>query len=279
MSESEQKAVDNAQQEAHIFRKALPMQVMLHEVLRALGPVDGQSCLVIGSRNGNFSSLLRQQGGTWSDVVEDAQSERAVSCMVADEIYRFENGVLPFKNKHFDAILVLNFLEIVADDYSFIEECHRVLKADGRMVVNARHLKGYSLLQPLERLCRLNAQSTGQTRGGYTESELFRILKNGFNVLNVRSYSRFFLLLVDLFVRLAARRRRSEDGEDADLRTAYSVAGPFYRIADQLDLLIFFTRGYRLIASAKRRAWRPRNAPVLVDGRSISEAVLSRPGV
>jgi hypothetical protein len=31
-----------------------------------------------------------------------------------------------------------------------------------------------------------------------------------------------------------------------------------------------------MIAMAKRRAWHPRKTPVLVDGRSISEAVLSK---
>ena len=63
---------------------------------------------------------------------------------------------------------------------------------------------------------------------------------------------------------------------DAAVMRMYSVAGIFYVLAAQLDMLLFFTRGHYLIAHAKRRAWRPRKTPVQSDGRTITEAVLSR---
>jgi hypothetical protein len=46
-------------------------------------------------------------------------------------------------------------------------------------------------------------------------------------------------------------------------------------IAAQLDLLLFFTRGYHLVAIAQRKIWRPRRTPVLKDGRSIADATLN----
>jgi hypothetical protein len=51
---------------------------------------------------------------------------------------------------------------------------------------------------------------------------------------------------------------------------------PLFGLAYQLDFLLFFSRGNYLIANAKRRAWLPRKTPVLSDGRSITEAVLSK---
>jgi hypothetical protein len=109
---------------------------------------------------------------------------------------------------------------------------------------------------------------------GYSEGELFRALKDGFDVHGMHSYSRIFVELVELMTAAALARR--EGGADVETlvrvhRRAYPVAW----LAYQLDLLMFFTRGHRLVATAKRRAWLPRKTPILIDGRSISEAVLS----
>ncbi|MGQ9663098.1 MAG: hypothetical protein ACUVWX_12290 [Kiritimatiellia bacterium] len=60
------------------------------------------------------------------------------------------------------------------------------------------------------------------------------------------------------------------------MRRRLFLGAVLYTLAYQLDLLLFFTRGYYMVASAKRRAWRPRTAPVLSDGRSLSEVVLVR---
>jgi hypothetical protein len=115
-------------------------------------------------------------------------------------------------------------------------------------------------------------------RPGYSESDLFRILKNGFDVHHMRSYSRFFLEFTDTIAQFLVRRaRQSAEGTEKERLATYSTFHVLYGLAFQLDMLLFFTRGHHLIALAKRRAWRPRNAPVLVDGRSISEAVLSKP--
>jgi hypothetical protein len=55
-----------------------------------------------------------------------------------------------------------------------------------------------------------------------------------------------------------------------------SRAYPFSWLAYQLDALLLLTKGYYLLACAKRHAWRPRKAPVLNDGRRIGDAVLSK---
>lgn len=264
--------------QSHIFRKWLPLRVTLHEIVRALGDVEGQTCLDIGSPNGMLSHLLRRHGGKWESVAVDAESAQALRSVIGEEVHVMDGDRLPFKKKAVDVVVVIDFLERCRSDDTFIEECHRVLKPDGRLIVIARHTKKAPILSPLRTVCGLSPENIGLVRAGYTESELFSVLKNGFNVLHARTYSRFFVQLVDLFVQVSLRRRRAAGADSTSLRRLFSIAGPFYRIADQLDLLFFFTRGYYLIAAAKRRAWRPRDAPILVDGRSISEAVLSRPG-
>jgi SAM-dependent methyltransferase len=183
---------------------------------------------------------------------------------------------LPFEKKMFDAVVIVDFLERVRSDELFIEECHKVLKPDGRLILNVARVKPYSFVGLLRRMLGLTFEGRGLARPGYTETDLFRILKDGFDVHNMRSYSRFFVELTHTFVQFAESRGGTGDGREKGGRRLYTVANVFYRVAFQLDMLLFFTRGFSLIASAKRRGWRPRKTPVLVDGRSITEAVLSR---
>lgn len=266
-----------ARQHLHLFRKCLPMRIKLAEILRFLGNTEGQTCLDIGADNGMMSYQLRRRGGTWHSAVINQRTANSVRAVVADNVSVLEDQTLPFKKKTFDTVVLIDFLERTKSDESFIEECHKILKPDGRLIVSAARVKTWTVLKPLRALLGLSYEKKGLVRPGYSESELFGVLKHGFDVYQMRSYSRFFVELTDTVVRaLAVRMTQAEQSETGKVRRLYSIASVFYHLASQLDMLLFFTRGHYLIAMAKRRAWRPRKAPVLVDGRSISEAVLSK---
>lgn len=259
------------------FRHSVTLRVRLHETMRILGSSTTQTCLDIGSPNGALSGLLRKQGGKWHSAVLSDEAEASVRAAVEENVHRLADRKMPFKRKSFDVVVIFDGLEGFHADDAFIEECHRILKPDGRLIVNVHHEKPFSLVRSLRSMLTAIRESPGITYTGYTESQLFSILKHGFDVHHMRSYSRFFVELVDCivtFVLDGIPRELPESGRN--VRRTYLVASPFYWIASQLDLLLFFTRGSSLVASANRRAWRPRNAPVLVDGRSISEAVLSK---
>ena len=265
MSESEQ-SVSHADLSVHAFRKSVPMQVTLQEILKAVGELDGKSCLAIGSQNAMMSYQLRRGGGQWQELVFDEETAGNIHEIVGEDVSVYDGNALPFRAKSFDVLVILDGLAAQPSDAAFIEMCHKVIKPDGQVVVCAPREKQMTLITPMRVLF-------GLTTGGYTERHLFNILKSGFDVMQMRSYSRFFVEFVDAIVQGIAHRRRDRD--PASLLGLYSVAYAFYWLAYQLDLLIFFARGHRLIARAKRRAWRSRDAPILVDGRSISEAVLS----
>ena len=265
-----------AERQLLLLRKCLPLQVRLHEVRRALGDTGGQTCLDIGTGNGMISYHLRQLGGRWHTVVAGADVAASVQAVVGEDVHFPNDRALPFKKGTFDAVVVVRRLAQFDSHEAFIEECHRILKPDGRLILTVPHVKPMTLIQPLRRMLRLDAASGGPYQEGFTESELFRLLKHGFDVHHMRTYSRFFVELTDTFVQYATSRRRDNLAPDERMLRACRTGGFFYQLASQLDMLFFFTRGHYLIAAAKRRAWRPREAPILVDGRSISEAVLSR---
>lgn len=266
-----------AKKHLYMFRKSLPMRIKLHEILRALGSTEGQTCLDIGTNNSMISYHLRRRGGNWHSAVTNQGARDSVRAVVEDNVHVLKEHTLPFDEKFFDAVVVVNFLEHVEVDNLFIEECHRILKSDGRLIILVAHMKLFTIIRPLRRMLGLTDERMGLSRRGYSESQLFGILKDGFDVYNLRSYSRFFIEIADIFVRFIARKITSGEGSsEKKVMRFYSIAMLVYWLADQLDILLFFTRGYYLVVSAKRRAWRPRKAPVLADGRSISEAVLSK---
>jgi len=269
-----------AKRDLNLFRKRLSLQVMLHEVMRFVEVGEDQAALDLGACNAFMSHHLRKLGGDWQTVVVERGREAPARAVLGDAVHVFGGLPLPFEDKSFDVVVVLDYLERAESPEDFVAECHRILKPDGRLVLNVVHLKPWSLVRGVRAMLGLSYEKLGLQRAGYSESRLFNLLKHGFDVHQVKSYSRFFLEVTDAVVAAAVNRVRN-CGLDVEERSrrVYAGAAFFYRLAYQLDMLLFFTRGNRLMAVAKRRGWRPRNAPVLSDGRTITEAVLQRPGV
>jgi len=259
-----------------LFRHALPCQLTLEEVARGLGAADGLRCLNVGDEAGLYAYHLRRRGGSWATAVLNEQ-EAVPARELVDDVYVMRDGRLPFEDKSFDRVVLINQLEAVNDDDLLVEECHRILNVDGKLIVNARNRKSWTFLSTLERTIGATAERRGLARPGYTETQLFNILKHGFDVSQMRTYTRFWVQFVRTLSRGALHVPL--DGEAlARLTRREALASPFYRLAYQLDLLLFSSRGFYLVCTARRRAWLPRKTPVLSDGRSISEAVLSRYG-
>ena len=261
----------------HIFKSSLPMRMRLQEILNSLGNTKFYTCLDIGSDNAMVTYHLRKHGGTWHSLVMNKNEGSAIREVVKDNVRVFKGMPLPFGDKTFDVVVVLNELERVESDEAFIEECHRILKPDGKIIVTVERKKVITIIPSFRRLLGLSHEKREMYRPGYTESQLFSILKHGFDVYNLRTYCRFSVVFTESLARFFVKLfSRNEDEFNEKVRRVYSVARVFYAFAAQLDMLLFLTKGYQMIAAAKRRAWRPREAPVLTDGRSITEAVLSR---
>ena len=253
-----------------IFRKSLPLQIELQEVLTALAEPGDLACLEVGGTNAMFSYQLRRAGGRWHTLTADADAAARIREGLDADVGVWPVQGEPFPRDAFGTIVVTGcMLERQSSGASFVKACHRMLKPDGELIVCVAREKRFALLTPLARLLSSTADPVA-TR--YSEGRLFGILKNGFDVSSVRTYQRFFTELVDMVVQRMARRRAGLN--PVERQRFHAVAGVFYWFAYQLDALLLMTRGYRMIAVARRRDWRSREAPILSDGRSISEAVL-----
>jgi SAM-dependent methyltransferase len=251
-----------------LFDKNYLLRTRLRLANQGLGGMRDQRGLCIGKTPAGLRARLEAGGGSW-DFTE-------------------ERGTLPFEDGRYDRVLLMDHLEWVDDDYAFIADVHRVLKSAGVLVVGVDHRKRWTVWRPVRRLLGVGDGADDRVRVGYTTTGLFDVLKDGFDVQETRSYSRFFVEGVETITRLvvgvwlgSAMRPEEEDDEaerewiSRRLYNIQSVALPFFHVAAWLDWLLFFTRGYHLMAVARRRLWKPRRTPVLRDGRTLADATLN----
>ena len=260
-----------------LFRKLLPARVKLGEILRLLGPTEGQDCLTIVASDILLCYHLHRREGNWQALVFGEEDAERFCSVLGKSVKTVSGDKVPYKDKTFDVVVVTDVMERSIDHEALIAEWHRVLKPAGRIVITTPNIKAWTMLRPIQMVFGLTDERKGWVRSGYSESQLFRVLKNGFDVHEVTSFSRFFLEFVNIIgSAITSRRGLRIESPDNSMMRQYRILYPFYWIAYQLDFLLFFTRGYYLAATAKRRSWLPRKTPVLSDGRSISEAVLSK---
>lgn len=257
-----------------IFRKDLFLRMKLQETGRFLSKCEGKVCLDAGFDNGIASTLLRKHGGAWQTVVRKPETRNAVAAVLGESaVVAFDGARLPFEDKSFDIVVVSDFLEYLSSEHELIAECHRILKPTGRLVLNVPHIRRWSIVNAVERILGPTPEKKARARKGYTEADLFQLLKHGFDVHTVRSYSHTFVQAVRHIIELKGAKT---GGQEAALQKLYSSFYLLYWLAFQFDALFVFTKGHYLVADAMRHPWRPRETPILNDGRSISEVVLSK---
>jgi len=281
-----------------MFDKSPVGKLCLKRIKKMLGITLGLDCLAIGGVAA-IHHQLRAYGGSWQNAdMTESGMENIVSTLTcpprswepqtvtraragSHQVQLIEDGVFPYEDGTFDRVILLNGLEGLEDDHAFIAECHRVMKESAHLILNVAHAKPWTMLSLLRRLLGMSDQKETQYRQGYSKSDVFHLLKDGFDVQDVQSYSRFFSLSSELLVEFFAGFfiRVDEEGniQPDSYKHVYRmvcVTYPLCWLASKMDALLFFTRGYRLVIKAERRVWRPRHTPVLLDGRSIAEATL-----
>lgn len=249
-----------------LFRKSVLKQEKLREIEQLLPPLAGKTCLDVGGDNGVISYLLRQKGGTWHSA-DMAETVQAIRQIVQSNVHPLEGARLPFRDKHFDLVVVIDYLEHIRDDKLFVEEVFRVLKPGGGLIVNVPHVKPGSLLRPIRLALGLTDEWHGHLRPGYRESELRRLLNGRFAIRAVRTYSRFFSHLIDTIFGVIHTRltndkpRQTSKGvvvtqadfeKDSKAILFSSLLYPLCWFLVQFDRLLFFTKGYLLIIAAEK---------------------------
>ena len=281
---------EEAEWHLRLFKRSLLKQSKLKNIKSLLPPVEGKSCIDVGGDNGVISFMLRKEGGAWQSVDLSEKAVRSIGNLVGeDNAHLIDNNELPFEDDSADIIVIIDYLEHVEDDYGFVQECHRVLKPTGIILCNVPNRKKWSFIRPLRLMLGLTDELHGHVRPGYNEQDMYRLLRDGFDIIQARTYNRFFVELVDTGVQFLSSYIKSSREGDASKGNMidqedfskyikafrlYSFVYPVLVIASKLDLLLAFCGGHSLVVQARSRAWNPRREVKIRDGRSIAEASL-----
>jgi SAM-dependent methyltransferase len=251
-----------------LFRKSVLKQAKLRRITALMEDPAGQRCLDIGGDNGVISLLLRRLGGRWASADLDQRTVASIRALVGEDVHRLDGARTPFPARSFDQVVVVDYLEHIADDAAFGEELARILKPGGRVIVNVPHLKPRSVLNRFRHAVGLTDEWHGHLRPGYSLDGIRTLLGPRFFIERAETYSKAFSELVDTALNglyLAMQRRTGEvTGSSkgtvvtqADLHkhrkqfVLLSALYPFLWGISRLDALLWLQPGYKLIVRAR----------------------------
>ncbi|MFZ2455892.1 MAG: class I SAM-dependent methyltransferase [Candidatus Altiarchaeia archaeon] len=146
-------------------------------IMRMLNLEEDDIVLDAGCGGGSFTyeiAKISQVIGT--DLNINSHLEYA---MLGHPRLRYLNGDvqnLPFEEKSFTKILLSSVLQMVEDDERALNECHRVLKDDGVLVLTVPI--GYRYINQLNRLRSNLAKKFGSKGRGYSYDEAIKLIES-----------------------------------------------------------------------------------------------------
>lgn len=247
----------------NLYDKSVMKKAKLQAIEDMLDASTGKVGLDIGADNGVLSYLLRERGGSWYSADLDPGTVASIRSLVENNVDLIDGERTPYENDQFDTIVIIDMLEHIHTDKEFVGELARIMKDRGELLVNVPHSKAFSLIRKLRLALGLTDDKHGHVRPGYTESELRALLAPRFTVEQVKTYSGFFVELVDVFISVALERMgagaMSNKGNvvtGADLKKhkkkfkVFALIYPFVRLAQNLDKIFYHAPGHSLIIRA-----------------------------
>jgi len=267
-----------------IFLRTPLRRRILTQMMRLLDSVAGQQVLEM---SGDDSLSLAMQnaggggGGVWSSLAATESQAELLAEAGVERIHLAALPELPFEAGAFDVVLASETLEYVKSPEDLMAEFHRIMGSKTRLILHVRR-KRRSLIHTFRKLSGLTDPTRPMAHPGFTPTELFDVLKDGFDVQETTGVGRFFSeftnLLAELFAGLIPASCEPAALNERRLRRAsvvYAAFAPLFWLSSFLDAICFFLPYHHMVLRAKRRMmWVPRVTPRLRDGRSIAEAAL-----
>lgn len=255
-----------------MFQRSLKKQQKLAALLEILGEVGGQRCLLVtcGDNNGALNWYFREHGGnwTWGDVAGENLAE--MGSLLGEPVHDLSGERFPFGDEQFDCVVSIDVLEHLRDDQPFLQELHRVLRSEGRVIVTVPNGDPGLLANRIKWRVGMTPDVYGHTRAGYTLAELRETVERAdLTPVAHGGYSRFFTEMMELIINfgyvfvLSRKKGAAEPGHIAptsagELKThgaayrLYSLIYPFMRLASQLDRLLPARNDHAVIVVAAK---------------------------
>jgi SAM-dependent methyltransferase len=258
-----------------LFRRSLKKQLKLKALLKVMGNVDGQACLLVtcGDNNGAMNWYLKQHGGLWSWADAERDSIEQIQAVTGDLVAEMdkENPALPFPSELFDMVMTIDVHEHLKKPQVVNAELARLVKPGGRVIVTTPNGDRKKLVSRIKLAIGMRPEDYGHIVIGYDVPDLESQLRQaGLKPYTSSSYSRFFTEMLELainflYVKVLSKRSQAkvEKGQIAPQNIdqvksvektlkLYSLIYPVMEVLSKLDFLDRSKRGYAVIVAARK---------------------------
>lgn len=223
-------------------------------ILSYISDTSEKKCLDIGSGSGIISLILRENGGDWVSAEMEQDALNSIRELVGENVYKIDGCSTPFRDRGFDLVVIVDFLEHIETDMEFVSELYRIMKDGGILIINVPLLRRGAVIPALRNLIGLTDEKHGHVRPGYTVAGLRDLLGEKFEIVGYSTYVKFFSELIDTAINFLGKGEKKVEEATAGGATykLYSVIYPFLYLISKLDYLFFFASGARLIVETKK---------------------------
>lgn len=258
-----------------LFRRSLKKQQKLRALLKVLGDVNNQKCLLVtcGDNNGALNWHFRQYGGDWSWADAEHDSIIQIGGLTGDSVVEMdkENPALSFEDGVFDVVMTIDVHEHLKNPAALNQELARITGKGGRVIVTTPNGDENKLAVRIKHLIGMRPEDYGHFVVGYDAPQLeAQIQAAGLIPYERGSYARFFTEILELainfaYVKFLSKRSevKIEKGQIAPQNLSqvrsvektlkvYSILYPIFLVISKLDFLDLSPRGYAVIVAARK---------------------------
>lgn len=259
-----------------MFSKSLKKRQKLQLLLKLLGPLGTNRCLLVtnGDNNGALNHHFRAAGGVWEWVELEEENVAELAEFLGEPVHHARLDAFPFDSGRFDRIVVIDAHEHLTEFEPLNRELARILKPGGELIITTPNGNPWLPVALLKRVVGMGPAAYGHVVQGYRIGELEAMSAAvGLEPVARGGYARFFTELAELainfgYVKILSKRKRGpkvSEGTIAPTSKAqldavektyrlYSMIYPFIRAFAAFDALIPGRGGYAVAVAAKKRA-------------------------
>jgi SAM-dependent methyltransferase len=269
-----QPAVAEQPWQLQMYHKSLKKKQKVELLLRLMGPVTRERCLLISGHdnNGAMNYMFRAAGGSWSwgQVYEEGIAE--MSEFLGDPVAHVDINRFPYPDSAFDVLIMIDVHEHFSDLSKLNHEIARVVAPGGLAIITTPSGDTRLPVAVLKRHVGMSPEVYGHVVQGYTAPQLQAMMKAvGFNPVDWGGYSRFFTEFAELCINLAYVKIFSKKKDHPEVMQGtiaptskkelnavrkeyrmYSLIYPFMYTLSLFDKLIPGRGGYAVAVSARK---------------------------
>jgi SAM-dependent methyltransferase len=259
-----------------MYQKSLKKRQKVALLMRLMGAVDQQRCLLISGHdnNGAMNYQFRAAGGRWSWGQVYPQGIPEMAEFLGDPVAHVDIERFPFPDAAFDVVIVIDVHEHFRVIDGLNREIARVVAPGGLAIITTPNGDTRLPVAALKRRIGMGPEAYGHVVQGYRTGELENMLRGaGMQPVGSGGYARFFTELAELvinfaYVKVLAKKKahppamegtiaptskRELDAVRKEYRM-YSLIYPFMYLFSLFDRLIPGRGGYAVAVAARKPA-------------------------